>query len=259
MKKADHIIPFTAKDIQRYHAGDMSMQERHAMEKAALEDPFLADAIEGYAHTATPEADLAELKDRLVAKTTSKKRGLLMPMSQRPFMRVAALVLLLAGAGWAIYRFSFPGKEMMAVSKEVTTPEQSTVVSDSTLKSAVVDSIIPSQAVVTPAPITATVPIVQPQRPAHEPISRKTAATRAAVPFPAAPVALEEAAKDQAEREMAKKSITTESTAAMANAARNQQALNTFRGQIVDPSGNPVPYASIVIDGKQNAVTGFGS
>lgn len=38
-------------DIQRYLSGSMTPAEMHAIEKAALEDPFLADAIEGYRST----------------------------------------------------------------------------------------------------------------------------------------------------------------------------------------------------------------
>ena len=43
----DHITHYSAADIQRYVQGKLSAKEMHAMEKAALDDPFLADAIEG--------------------------------------------------------------------------------------------------------------------------------------------------------------------------------------------------------------------
>ena len=39
---------YSAADIERYYNGLMSASERHALEKAALEDPFLSDAFEGY-------------------------------------------------------------------------------------------------------------------------------------------------------------------------------------------------------------------
>jgi len=39
---------YSFEDIQRYLQGDMSAAEMHAIEKAALRDPFLADAIEGF-------------------------------------------------------------------------------------------------------------------------------------------------------------------------------------------------------------------
>ena len=42
-----HIV-YTAADIQKYLTGQMSNAEMHAIEKAAMEDPLLAEAIEGY-------------------------------------------------------------------------------------------------------------------------------------------------------------------------------------------------------------------
>lgn len=41
-------IEYTQADIERYLQGKMTNAEMHAIEKAALQDPFLADAIEGY-------------------------------------------------------------------------------------------------------------------------------------------------------------------------------------------------------------------
>lgn len=43
----EHISQYSAADIQAYVQGKLSAAEMHAMEKAALDDPFLADAIEG--------------------------------------------------------------------------------------------------------------------------------------------------------------------------------------------------------------------
>ena len=41
-------INYTSEDFKRYYSGTMTAAERHALEKAALDDPFLADALEGY-------------------------------------------------------------------------------------------------------------------------------------------------------------------------------------------------------------------
>ena len=59
---------YTADDIMRYHSGLMPETEMHALEKAALEDPFLADALEGYLNTSIPKEDLAEIRERLSKK-----------------------------------------------------------------------------------------------------------------------------------------------------------------------------------------------
>ncbi|MEO7306195.1 MAG: energy transducer TonB [Ferruginibacter sp.] len=45
--KENNII-YTARDIEQYLAGDLSPVQMHAMEKAALDDPFLSEAMEGY-------------------------------------------------------------------------------------------------------------------------------------------------------------------------------------------------------------------
>ena len=46
-----HIKHYTLVDIEKYIQGKMSPAERHALEKAALQDLFLADALEGYTHS----------------------------------------------------------------------------------------------------------------------------------------------------------------------------------------------------------------
>ena len=53
----NNINRFTASDIEKYHKGLLSAQEKHALEKAALDDPFLADALEGYTTTGVYIAD----------------------------------------------------------------------------------------------------------------------------------------------------------------------------------------------------------
>ncbi|HEX4374426.1 MAG TPA: hypothetical protein VHZ50_14085, partial [Puia sp.] len=47
MEENKNIKHYSAADIQNYVAGKLSAAEMHAIEKAALDDPFLADAIEG--------------------------------------------------------------------------------------------------------------------------------------------------------------------------------------------------------------------
>jgi hypothetical protein len=49
-------INYTAADIQKYLQGKMLPNEMHQLEKAALNDPFLADAIEGYEQQQSADA-----------------------------------------------------------------------------------------------------------------------------------------------------------------------------------------------------------
>jgi flagellar basal body-associated protein FliL len=105
-----NIKTFTAADIEQYHKGLLSAKERHALEKAALDDPFLADALEGYAAAGVnAETDIAELKKRLEARIDERK---VIPInterrSSFTWLRIAAVIVLIAGAGLLVYQFAF--------------------------------------------------------------------------------------------------------------------------------------------------------
>ena len=103
----NHRNTFTAKDIERYHSGKMPAQEMHLLEKASLDDPFLADALDGYRYTQQPVEDMQALKAALEDRLGTKK---VVPLAQRnttrQLLRIAAVFLLLAGAGWLVYQFS---------------------------------------------------------------------------------------------------------------------------------------------------------
>jgi hypothetical protein len=66
-KEVSNII-YSAVDIERYLLGKMSNEERYAIEKAALDDHLLAEAIEGYEgiEQTNWEKELVELKGKFV-------------------------------------------------------------------------------------------------------------------------------------------------------------------------------------------------
>src|SRR5687767_7852481 len=98
---------FSAEDIERYYNGKMSSQEMHRLEKAAMEDPFLADALEGYTYTTTPVQDIEQLRAGLQSKLEGGKVVPVRRFNKNQFLRIAALFILLAGCGWAVYQFGF--------------------------------------------------------------------------------------------------------------------------------------------------------
>jgi len=113
MSKEQNIKTFTATDIERYHRGLMSARERHALEKAALDDPFLADALEGYRHvTANVNEDLAELKKRVDNRTGKTEVAPVLPVSTSSFTwwKVAAMLFLVSGAGLLVYQLAINKK-----------------------------------------------------------------------------------------------------------------------------------------------------
>lgn len=88
-----HITP-TAELIRQYLEGKLDGKTMHALEKQALDDPFLADALEGYAkYPADQQPALSELQQRLqerIAPAAKKVRV----MDYRWLAAAAVLVLL---------------------------------------------------------------------------------------------------------------------------------------------------------------------
>jgi len=72
----------------------------HALEKAAMNDPFLADALEGYAFTDNAQGDLEKIKKRLAEKSQNKR---IVPLFSQTWIRVAAVVLILGVGGWLLF------------------------------------------------------------------------------------------------------------------------------------------------------------
>ncbi len=97
----NEIKKYTTADFARYHAGTMPASEMHALEKAALEDPFLEDALEGYALAVSPADDTSILRERLNDAASAKKVFLLSPKAG--WWRIAALLIIMAGAGYLFF------------------------------------------------------------------------------------------------------------------------------------------------------------
>jgi hypothetical protein len=93
-KHNDH---YSLEAIEAYLTGKLSPAEMHAMEKAAIQDPFLADAIEGFRETdlAAARRHLSTVDQQILAAapiTLSASQG-----RRNNFWRVAAAVLVTAG------------------------------------------------------------------------------------------------------------------------------------------------------------------
>jgi len=113
-------ISYSAADIDRYHKRQMTAKEMHALEKAALDDPFLADAIEGY--TAVPvnaENDIDLLKKSLDKRTN--KEGKVVPIKKSTFgwLRIAALFIIIAGTGLLTYRYVLRSEKAEVAKTEI--------------------------------------------------------------------------------------------------------------------------------------------
>jgi hypothetical protein len=127
MKHNTSHINYTAADIQRYIEGKMSPVEMNRLEKAALDDPFLYEAIEGYQGMPAEEwtTALADLKAGFAAGQKGAAPVVHLRQRRYGWVKYAAAVLLL-GTGFAtFYLLNRPGKpngEASTVAVAETTP-----------------------------------------------------------------------------------------------------------------------------------------
>ncbi len=90
---------YSFEDIQRYLQGGMSATEMHEIEKAALQDPFLADAIEGYSEVPSTTAR-QHLNEINAALQNEKQESKVIPIKKNnQWLRIAVIIILLAGVG----------------------------------------------------------------------------------------------------------------------------------------------------------------
>lgn len=156
----DHTIKtFSAGDIEKYHQGLLTPGERNALEKAALDDPFLADALEGYAVPGIDHsADLADLQVRLGKRTHDEK---VIPIgagkSYGRWLRIAALFIFIAGSAALVYKMAGKSKDTgIAKTEETKLQPVITTVKDSANKPGTESATVTVTKVDASTPVTAT-------------------------------------------------------------------------------------------------------
>ena len=100
-------------DIEKYKRGELTSSERHALEKKALHDPFLADALEGLDLVSAHQfsADLKEFQTKI--KQPIKDTSWIWPL------RIAASLVIILGAYWLTIQFIKQEKpEALAMQRE---------------------------------------------------------------------------------------------------------------------------------------------
>jgi hypothetical protein len=105
---------YSTEDIRKYLDGELPDAEMQALEKAALEDPFLADAIEGFEesrrHVDSFESGVSDLKRRLSSRIKQKnwEKGIFIQMSA--WQAVASLVFLTGTAVFIVTKINIKTK-----------------------------------------------------------------------------------------------------------------------------------------------------
>lgn len=116
---------FTITDIEKYFSNQLSNAERHALEKAALTDPFLADAIEGYeiANLSKAKNYINETAQAIKNKEAQKAKVVAMPSRNKQWLRIAAGIILMIGAGTTIWWMNQKPADTISPIAKVTNTE----------------------------------------------------------------------------------------------------------------------------------------
>ncbi|MCX6210352.1 MAG: hypothetical protein NTZ59_12850, partial [Bacteroidetes bacterium] len=90
-------IMYSKADIENYLQGKMSHEEMHQLELAALQDSFLADAIEGYttANNTVTAKHLTEIETEILANRTTAKVVSINKKKRLGFLQIAAAVAVI--------------------------------------------------------------------------------------------------------------------------------------------------------------------
>ena len=98
---------YTAEDIQKYFSGKLSFPEMNAMERAALDDPFLAEAMEGFEMMKNEpweqQLNAAHLK---VQEGDSEAKVIPLYKSKNNWWKAAAAILLIGGGAALTYNLT---------------------------------------------------------------------------------------------------------------------------------------------------------
>lgn len=243
------MINYNAHDIERYLNRQMNAAEMHAFERAMMDDPMLADAVDGYQSVIGKrniDADLAELKTKLNPK---KENGKVITGFFRPWMSVAAtLVIVLTAVLFYRYQNQTPLTETVAV-KEQKAKEPVTVP-----KETVVDSTTVAINETKPVQEISAAPKILPKKESKQ-VKDNAVSTEAKSDFaksqaaapPETDVATTIAPPAPSVAKLEKKDEAFNNNIANSEAKTKAKlpTLNKFTGVVVDENNNPLPFANI--------------
>ncbi len=280
----NHINKYSADDIPRYLEGGMSAVEMHAMEKAALDDPFLADAIEGYALANDAQkqeamfASRQQLDREFAARISKNKKAGARVVGFRRWQTAAAAVIIISAAALGYLAYDDKAESTMLSQTEKVVREESSpmVAADTSTGSSAApetDAIEPAAATMkvrdpetkskakletTPQTTADTKQETRPVReePKAEKALRNPAPTSAAGETLAYQPAIAE--RTMIDSSPPQQKLVQELQGRVAGVAitknqRNEQAVNNkyFNGQLLTPDNRPLSNAVINVSNDQ--------
>lgn len=245
-------LTYSHHDIQRYLQHKMPPQEMHDFEKALMNDPFLADAIEGFsAGDPAVSATHLELIENELTNTKEEARIVPLISKRTTWWKVAAIVLVVVFAGILTYSV-VTDRSTKESSMAATNSEASPFANGNDTVSAANEQ--PLASVKPPSPANVfedrSAPVIQPgkqpsiayQPPPVQAYEQLDTATTYEVQ--------EEAALMAASARMSKATTNEAASAKMLRqqSAAAQQGQNEFEGTVIDETGEAIPFASIRAD-----------
>lgn len=243
------MINYNAHDIERYLNRQMNAAEMHAFERAMMDDPMLADAVDGYQPVIAErniDADLADLKTKLNPK---KENGKVITGFFRPWMSVAAAAIIVLTAV-LFYRY----QNQTAPAETVAVKEQKAEKTATAPKETVVDST--TVAINEPQPvqdITVTPKVlplkkskqVKESAPLTEDKSDFAKSQAVAPPETNVTTTIAPPAPSVVKLEKKNEAFNNNIANSEAKTKAKLPTLNKFTGVVVDENNNPLPFANI--------------
>lgn len=275
------IKKYSAEDIDRYLNRQMSEGEMHALEKAALEDPFLAEAIEGYMNT--PPVSVKKDIDKLVGELNEKtntRRVVAIGYKRFAWSAAAAVIIVLGAATtWYWLRPSADNNIAQKIQEEQTVPatappaiqqDQLKIIDTSHLLNVPVKEPVtiasPAEKKTIPSPLPGIVAANESEERTREQ-KKDIAAARMKADDHAQPVAAtknqEEHQAEVADVSVGRRDTINRLTADMATApARDESQLAStgyftpyiFSGRITDDKNKPLPFVNISIPNTPTSI-----
>ena len=271
MQEEENNNKYSADYIRKYLDGQLSDQAMQALEKAALEDPFLADAIEGFEesrnHAVSFESGIADLRTKLKERISQRKRktGIIFQLLK---WQVAASLLVVIGL--AIFTVTYINKKPV-ISQTTPRPDSSTAINKLSPENiARDDSIKPDEhSIASAKPLkSGKTSFNKKEKPLNQKADesssgQNTGKASATVPSGIAADTLQETEKFET---LAKKDVTAPLAASSKNDIRKEgysqdnikpigiPSGNYIQGVVIDDKGVPIPFAEVNLKGTNRHV-----
>ncbi|MFI5187956.1 MAG: carboxypeptidase-like regulatory domain-containing protein [Chitinophagales bacterium] len=266
---------YSAVDIEKYHKGLLSPKEMNELEKAALDDPFLAEAFEGYGTVAVNiSKDLSDLEKRLKEKIAGAKVvDIIRAKKPYKWWKVAVAVIIIGGIGFLTFRISTNNKKDSSIArlqeKRSIDSIQTRFIDSPVTPNKSANQSKTSKREITPvAGVNRTAPTSIKgsfnEKTADSLFDTKTNSEAAVMTKTETPVTLNESQqkKDSTDNKKVSPGYSSlfsktkklrnddkqvEESSASADVFRSgdEQRMNYFRGRIVDADNTPLPFANI--------------